>query len=169
MTDAQGGVLFDIDANHLPRQISWTATNSDDAWLVLDRNGDGFINNGKELFGDLTLQPVPLEEEGKNGFRALAVFDRFDRGGNGDGKISIADAIFADLRLWQDTNHNGVSEPGELSGFTALGLSEIELDYRESGRRDENNNWFRFRSKVYELQGYQYGRWAYDVFLQSVP
>lgn len=86
LTSAQGGVMFDIPGDGIPEQISWTAAKSDDSWLALDRNGNGLIDNGRELFGSSTPQPYLLEGESKNGFRALAVFDRSPYGGNGDGR-----------------------------------------------------------------------------------
>jgi len=107
--------------------------------------------------------------ETKNGFRTLAVFDRLDRGGNGDGKINSRDAIYVDLQLWQDVNHNGVSEGNELHSLAEMGLEEIELRYKESRRHDDHGNWFRFRSKVWDSHGSHIGRWAWDVFLQTQP
>jgi hypothetical protein len=169
LTNAQNGVLFDIVNSSVPMQISWTSAGSDDAWLALDRNGNGLIDSGRELFGSAAPQPFLQEGETKNGFRALANFDRLDRGGNHDGKISSLDEIFTSLRLWQDANHNGISEPGELHTLPALGLMSIDLDYKESRRVDEHGNWFRYRSKVRDAQGYQLGRWAWDVFLQALP
>lgn len=165
LTNAQNGVLFDITNSGVAKQISWTSANSDDAWLALDRNGNGAIDSGRELFGSATPQPAPLEGEMKNGFRALAVFDRLDRGGNNDGQIDHRDTVFGQLKLWQDTNHNGISEASELRGIAELGLSIIELDYKQSKRQDEHGNWFGFRAKVKDAQGAQIGRWAWDVFL----
>lgn len=166
MTNAQNGVLFDIANEGAPRQVSWTAANSDDAWLALDRNGSGTIDNGRELFGSSAPQPFLQDSEIKNGFRALSVYDQIDRGGNGDGKISSQDAVYSDLKLWQDANHNGISEASELHSISDLGLKAIDLDYTETRRQDQNGNWFRFRSKVRDSRDAQLGRWAWDVFLQ---
>ena len=166
MTDAQNGVPFDFNGDGTSHLMSWTAGSSDDAWLVLDRNGNGTIDSGSELFGNITPQPT---SPAKNGFLALAEYDKLLNGGNRDGQIDRNDLVFARLRLWQDTNHNGISEPGELHRMNDLGLREIDLDYSESRRRDEYGNWFRYRSTVRDSQNSQIGRWAWDVFLTVEP
>lgn len=162
MTDAAGGVVFNMLNDGVPLQISWTSAGSTNAFLVLDRNGNGTIDNGQELFGDLTPQP-PAKHQ--NGFLALAEYDKTQNGGNHDGVINKEDAIFASLRLWQDRNHNGVSEASELHTLKDLGLKSIDLDYEESRRVDQYGNRFRFRAKVKDTHDAQLGRWAWDVFL----
>ncbi|MEP6921119.1 MAG: hypothetical protein ABI967_08340 [bacterium] len=168
LTSAADGVRFDLGQNGVAEQFSWTAANSDDAWLVLDRNGNGAIDDGKEMFGSATPQPYLGQGESKNGFRALALFDTRGYGGNDDGQIDGRDSVFSLLQLWQDRNHNGISEPQELQPLSASDVRIIELDYRESRRKDENDNWFRYRAKVRDARGADVGRWAWDVFLQKV-
>lgn len=164
LTNAANGVDFDINGDARTERISWTSTNSDDAWLALDRNGNDLIDSGAELFGNFTDQPT-LKEKGKNGFLALAEYDKPASGGNQDGAIDNQDAVFADLRLWQDANHNGVSEASEMKTLGELGLKKIELDYKESKRTDEHGNRFKYRAKVWDTRGAQMNRWAWDVYL----
>jgi hypothetical protein len=160
LTNGANGLAFDHNGDGTPEWLSWTAADSDDAWLVLDLNGNGTIDNGQELFGNFTAQPAPAAGVQRNGFLALAFFDY-----NADGKIDNSDSVYPVLRLWQDRNHNGVSEPEELQPLYKFGLQTLLLNYKESKRVDSHGNEFRYRAKVQGFGDIHLGRWAWDVFL----
>lgn len=164
-TDGTSGVEFEIDGDGIKNRLSWTSGGSDDAWLALDRNANGTIDDGSELFGNFTAQPDPQPSTLKNGFLALAEFDKAGRGGNADGVIDGQDAVFASLRLWRDTNHDGISQAGELYTLPALHVESLSLSYREVRRRDRYGNGFRYQATVTGTQNRVRRRLAFDVFL----
>lgn len=157
-------VEFDIDADGLLDHITWIDPESDDVFLVLDRNGNGAVDDGRELFGVVTDQP-PSEDP--NGFLALAVFDQAAEGGNEDGVISAADEIFTDLLVWKDLDGDGRSEPPELTPLADTGVLEIQLSYITSGRRDRFGNTLRWTSFM-ELLGHPGRHAVADVIFVRV-
>jgi len=157
LTSAADGVMFDISGTGHPIQIAWTAFRSDDAWLCLP-DTYGKCDDGKDLFGNFTPQPPSAHP---NGFIALAVYDRPENGGNGDGIIDSRDRIFSSLRLWVDTNHDGISQSNELHTLPSLGVNSISLNYQESRFTDQYGNMFRYWSGI---NGSARNK-AYDVFL----
>jgi hypothetical protein len=158
-TDSVNGVVFDIDANGILEMLAWTELNTEDAFLVLDRNCNGTIDDGSELFGDAAQQPL---SETPNGYEALAVYDKQANGGDESGDITQDDAIFSSLQLWIDANKNGSSESYELSQLSDYGILSIELDYREIRRTDRHGNALRYMSKVALDNGHWI--WSTDVF-----
>lgn len=138
-------VRFDIDADGSLEEIGWIEAGSGTAFLVLDRNGNGRIDTGRELFGSAT--PQPLSEE-PHGFLALAVFDGPEEGGNGDGYLSSIDGVWESLQLWFDEDHDGLTDPGELVPVPATELYAVDLEYRTSRRRDRHDNLLRYTSQL---------------------
>ena len=115
---ATGSVLFDHDGDGVRSGTGWIAP--DDGFLVLDRNGNGLIDNGSELFGADTV--LSDGSKASSGFEALADLDT-----NGDGIFDADDAQFANVRVWRDLNQDGVSQAGELFTLDQLGIASINL------------------------------------------
>lgn len=170
LTSAADGVRFDFFALGKPIQTSWTAPGIMEGWLAMDRNGDGLITSGKELFSNVTKQAGPQDE--KIGFHALAVFDTPANGGNADGWISSKDAVWPKLRIWIDRNHNGISEAQELMTMQQAGVEAISVSYLSDSWVDSYGNQFQNRARVRwsdpnrgNGNGGGRAQWAYDVVL----
>lgn len=144
-TSPEDGVMFDMCGNGVKNHFAWTEPGSEIAFLFLDRNGNGIVDNGTELFGDRTPQP-PSEDP--NGYLALAVFDDRALGGNGDGRIGPEDAVFDHLYFWIDANHDGESQTHELIRIRDAGVEYMDLDYVVSNRRDRHGNLLRYKSLI---------------------
>lgn len=167
LTSVRRGVSFDLDADGVPEQVAWTRAGSDDAFLALDRNGNGVIDNGAELFGNSTpVDTAPGAPPAENGFEALKFAETnraYGPGGVADGRIDGQDDVFGRLLLWTDRNHNGLSEPDELQRLSDSDLLAISTDYRASKRKDRHGNEFRLRGRGWWRDGVM--RPLFDVWL----
>ncbi|PTU63395.1 hypothetical protein DBB33_24405, partial [Chromobacterium haemolyticum] len=130
-SNRQGGAMWDHDGDGIRTASGWVK--SDDGFLVLDRNGNGHIDDGSELFGDRTK--LANGELAKNGFAALADLDS-----NGDGKVDAADQQFAALRVWRDLNGDGVSSADELFTLEQLGIKALNTGFSNSNQALNGNN-----------------------------
>ncbi|WP_054618657.1 hypothetical protein [Neisseria sp. 83E34] len=130
-TNAYKGALFDHDKDGIQTATGWVA--ADDGFLVIDRNEDGIINNGNELFGDnYTLK------DGSNaptGFAALAEFDS-----NGDGVVDAKDENFAKLRVWRDLNQDGASQKDELFALQDVNVQSLNVAHQNANKNLGNGN-----------------------------
>lgn len=161
LTSAEDGVTWTLHPGETGRW-AWTAPGSDDAWLAMDRNGNGAIDDGGELFGDQTLQ---YKSDSPNGFLALAYYDAPDQGGNGDGVIDSSDAIWPSLRLWRDADHDAVSTPVELLSLASAGIHAFNLAAVASSYVDMYGNEFRYMSTI--VADAPVGPVASDVWLRQ--
>ncbi len=85
-----------------------------------DRDDNGTIDSGRELFGDST--PLTTGGNAANGFAALAQEDT-----NSDGKVDANDANFDQLRIWRDLNQDGLSQSNELSTLDSLNIAALNV------------------------------------------
>lgn len=154
-TSVDQGVAFDIEGNGQVVQTAWSDGN--DGFLILDVNGDGRINSGRELFGNGTL--LSNGSKARDGFEALAQYDK-----NQDGVIDINDSVFANLKVWVDANHDGVSSASELHTLNALGVQNIQLSAKASQLID-NGNPFPLVSHWTDTAGHQHA--LADVLLTT--
>jgi hypothetical protein len=143
-TSLEQGVLFDIYGSGSPIPVSWVANGN--GFLALDRDGDGQISSGKELFGNNTRQTT-FPGEPRNGFAALRDLDWMP-----DGFVDFNDPPFALLLVWNDWNRNGVSEAGELRPAREV-LSRIPVAYVTSRRADRHGNRLQWRGHAFSVTG----------------
>ncbi len=197
-TDPSKGeyVTFDIRGDGNPQRISWPKPGAGIAWLVLDRDGDGVIKDGTELFGNFTPHsdadipsfPAP------NGFLALGWYDHVENGGNGDLIIDKRDPVWSKLRLWIDEHCYQAREapcesrPRELHTLESEGIQSLSIVYSGSFKKDRVGNLYKFSAVVnplsegdtrqarqqYMMQGRDRnresndGRLMYDVVLKTL-
>ena len=121
-----GGAYFDHNGDGVSHKSSWIS--KEDGILAYDRNGNGKIDDGGELFGNFTQikDKDGNQRLAKDGYEALKEFDS-----NNDGLIDNKDDKFKDLKIWQDANSNGISDEGELKSLDELGIASLSLNHNE--------------------------------------
>jgi hypothetical protein len=142
VSQSQSGVYFDLDGDFFAEQTGWVA--ADDGRgatgparqidpvnrfehqahravargrVVMDRNGNGKIDDITEMFGG----------PDRSGFGDLAKLDAVTNGGNADGFITVADSGFAALRIWQDLDQDGITDAGELTTLAQNNIAKLGL------------------------------------------
>uniref|UniRef100_UPI00142DE5BE calcium-binding protein n=1 Tax=Acinetobacter piscicola TaxID=2006115 RepID=UPI00142DE5BE len=123
-------IYFDLDGNSFAEKTSWVQAT--DGFVALDLNENGKIDNGKELFGTDTI--LPDGSKASDGFKALEQYDL-----NKDGLINGSDIIFQKLKIWKDTNQDGISQSNELFSLSNLGITSISLNNQLINATDDNN------------------------------
>lgn len=161
LTSAADGVTFDLRNEGRRRQVAWIAAGADIAFLAMDRNGNGVIDNGSELFGDST--PLASGHYAENGFAVLVEFDA-----NHDGIVDASDPVWPSLLLWNDRNHDGLSTPDELRP-AANAVAALETACHIVGRQDEWGNLFHYMADFRIDPSRERPRKYYDVFLRIDP
>ena len=124
-------IHFDHDGDGVLTKTGWAG--KDDALLVWDRNANGTIDTGAELFGDFTV--LPNGTLAPNGFAALAALDA-----NGDGILDASDPAFVELKLWRDVSQDGVSQGGEFITLADAGIVSLNLVNTLKNQRLANGN-----------------------------
>lgn len=157
LTSAEAGVRFDIDGDGISEQIGWTHPGDEVAFLIRG----SMVYDGRQLFGNLSPQAPAIGDESENGYRALRLYDL-----NSDALIDARDDLWTVLRLWFDWNHNGISELNEVRQLDEWGVTAIELDYIETGKRDGQGNLQRQRARVRLVDGPW--RWSTDFYPAEV-
>jgi hypothetical protein len=162
LTSKAHGVEFRRDPGDNLQQMSWTDPAHHNAWLVRP-NADGSVTDlATNMFGNLSPQP---ESDTPNGYAALAYMALNE----GCGKIAKLDpkscpGVWSQLRLWHDSNQDGMAQPEELSTLDAAGVDGLSLEPHEKDFTDEYGNQFRFESQTFDDNGTGNYR-SYDVWL----
>lgn len=159
LTDPAKGeyVSFDLEGNGALEKLSWPKVGSGNGWLVLDRDGDGVIKDGTELFGNFsphadgaTPEHPDVKSDSPNGFLALQWYDHPPQGGDGNLIIDKKDQIWPKLRVWidehcyKDPDHQCQSRPQELHTLESLGNRSISAFYTGKIHLDAVGNTFKY-------------------------
>jgi hypothetical protein len=159
--------MFDINNDGRLEKLGWTDPVFDVGFLAFDRNGNGVVDGGHELFGNATPQGLATASDG---FDALVELETPAYGFSvQDGVIDAQDAAFAQLLIWVDRNHDGISQQSELQPASSHGLVAIETTYRKSRRQDQHGNEYRLRGISWwsksPSSSQREARFLYDVWL----
>jgi hypothetical protein len=127
---AAQGVDFDLLGTGQVNKVGWVA--GGDGLLVMDRNRDGVINDGSELFGMGTV--LANGKHAKDGYVAMAEQDS-----NHDGKLDANDANWKHMQVWVDANHDGKTDGGELKSLAELGIASLDLNAAKGSGVDNGN------------------------------
>jgi hypothetical protein len=157
LTGLDDPVRFDLDADGHIDTVSWTKGGEALAFLAADRDGNGTIDDGGELFGNHTL--TSSGNPAANGFEALRDFDT-----NRDGVVDARDTDWRRLLLWIDANHDGIAQPDEVHGIRDSIVTGIDLAYRRNGRQDSHGNTFGFEGRMHTRSG---DRACYDIYFHQ--
>lgn len=139
-------------------KISWPDFSEETYFLAMDTLNDGKIESGRDLFGDINGY--------ENGFANLAFYDD-----NKDGVIDAKDKIFSKLLLWNDRNHDGISQKSEIKKLSDLGVISISLTYQKETRYVGNSGKilgpgeFTYKDKKGKIQKGS----LWDVFVTAIP
>ena len=155
------------DADGVDEPLTWVSPGELDGFLYLDRNNNGVVDDGSELFGNATV--LFDGSRANHGYQALAEFDIPENGGVADGVIDDADSVFSDLRVWIDANADGQFEAYESLSMSEAGVIKIELDFMELPRTDSYGNEFRYIGRAWIEDGGQVVKvWTTDVFFKML-
>ena len=165
--EAGVGVYFDVNADGVRDHVQWVRRGGDEGFLALDRTGNGIVDDGAELFGVGT--PLILEgQSAPNGFVGLAQYDSRQLGGNDDGLITEADAIWPQLRIWVDLDADGVSSVQEMRTLRSFGITALETIPKIRKHFDEAGNVIPYWA--WAMQRARPGRvLMVDVFFRQLP
>jgi hypothetical protein len=158
------GVLFDVDGRGKDQRIGWIAAGADDAFLVVDRNDNGRVDDGTELISNRF--PLPDGRTLVNGLRVLiALQDGVMLGPDGRTtalppnahRLDAEDPVYSRMFLWTDSNHDGKSSPTELRKLPAADISSISTGMRGAAEVQEGNEifmtgWFLVLKRGVELR-----------------
>jgi Ca2+-binding RTX toxin-like protein len=141
-TTIDNGTFFDNANTGFKELTAWAGSGS--GILVNDPSG-GAITNGSQMFS--TATSLSGGGYAVDGFAALADLDS-----NHDGVINSSDTAWSNLRMWVDSNGNGVTDAGEIETLSTAGIASISLTTTNTNTTDANGN-YHGKTASYSLVG----------------